>query len=138
MDKREIFEKVKKHLLTQRVKSMMPPKVDVFGDSDLDPKNAVCAYRGYGGMKCAVGILIADKYYNRTLEGKDIDSRLRDSHGKDWCPVKESVAASLDMAASDMDTTGITSMLRALQVMHDNEEPWHWERVLDLVETDHL
>lgn len=59
----DIFDMVARHLLTQGKKSIrstgIPPGVA--------PNN--CAYRGEGGMSCAVGCLIPDKRYYRGLEG---------------------------------------------------------------------
>lgn len=50
----ELFEIVKNHLLTQNAQSM---------------RISGCAYRGYGGMKCAAGVLIKDEHYNPGIEG---------------------------------------------------------------------
>lgn len=51
----EIFTIVKEHLLTQKAKCTAP--------------GVGCAYRGANGMRCAVGILIADEYYTPAMEG---------------------------------------------------------------------
>jgi len=55
MNKREVFETVKAHLLTQPHRSI---------------EDGVCAYRGPNGEKCAIGVLIPDEAYHVGLEGK--------------------------------------------------------------------
>jgi hypothetical protein len=55
MTDREIFEKVRDHLLQQGRKS-------VNGGER-------CRYRGAGGMKCAIGCLIPDTNYDPKMEG---------------------------------------------------------------------
>ena len=54
MNKQEVFNTVKKHLLTQNAKSM-----NEVGD---------CAYRGLHKRKCAIGIFIPDNLYTYKLE----------------------------------------------------------------------
>ena len=49
-----VFDKVVKHLLTQKRRSK---------------SKRGCAYRGKGGDMCAVGCLISDKAYNPKIEG---------------------------------------------------------------------
>jgi hypothetical protein len=49
--KRKTFEVVKTHLLSQGARS-------------THPETIACAYRGEGGLKCAIGILIPDDKYN--------------------------------------------------------------------------
>ena len=50
-----VFDKVVKHLLTQKRRS--------------ESKRGGCAYRGKGGDMCAVGCLISDKAYDPEIEG---------------------------------------------------------------------
>lgn len=52
----EIFDIVSLHLLTQHEKSL---------DSNGD-----CAYRGRNNTKCAIGCLISDEEYHKSMEGK--------------------------------------------------------------------
>lgn len=66
MTPQEIFTKVKAHLLKQNARSMAHVTVD--GDAALD-----CAYRGDNGTMCAVGCLIPDQLYRRSLEGWSVD-----------------------------------------------------------------
>jgi len=54
MNRQEVYEKVRKHLLTQNHRSL-----NIKG----------CAYRGENGDKCAIGALIPDESYYGGLEG---------------------------------------------------------------------
>lgn len=56
----EVFDQVAKHLLTQKTKSVVCPE-----------SNNNCKYRGYDGLKCAAGCLIADDEYNPLMEGQN-------------------------------------------------------------------
>ena len=55
MDNQEVYNKVKAHLLSQGRKSL--------------GANGHCAYRGYAGAMCAVGVLIPDAMYLPSMEG---------------------------------------------------------------------
>lgn len=55
MNAQDIFDKVVKHLRKQDGKALI---------------NGLCAYRGDGGRKCAFGVLIPDKLYDKKFEGK--------------------------------------------------------------------
>lgn len=56
METQEIFNTVVRHLRKQGRKSQMW-------------SSKTCQYRGAEGDKCAVGVLIADEHYSRSLEG---------------------------------------------------------------------
>lgn len=60
MDKQDIYNRVKTHLLAQGKRSV--------GEDGL------CRYRGEGGCKCAIGPLISDEVYDPTLEGESVFS----------------------------------------------------------------
>ena len=60
MNKREVFNKVKDHLLGQGTQSM--------------DETGCCAYRGNDGMMCAVGCLITDEAYTIDIEGKSVEA----------------------------------------------------------------
>ena len=53
----EIFDIVSKHLLTQKVKSVV----------HIPMKN-ICQYRTPSGLKCAAGILIPDEEYTQEMD----------------------------------------------------------------------
>jgi len=52
----EVYSQVRKHLLTQKIQSM----VEFHG----------CQYHGPDGLKCAAGCLVSDKEYLPEMEGK--------------------------------------------------------------------
>lgn len=100
MDKQQVFDKVAKHLLTQNAKSMAP----------YDGGYTDCAYRGRGGLMCAVGCLIADEHYSSDLEG---------------------AIASAGSVRAAVERSGITDheallMLSGLQRIHDDYDPFEW------------
>lgn len=55
MTNQEIFDKVATHLLSQGKRSALG--------------GVGCAYRGDGGLQCAIGCLIPDELYRYELEG---------------------------------------------------------------------
>ena len=64
-----------------------------------------CGYRGIGGAKCAVGMLIGDVYYNEALEGRKADHQ----------DVVAAVEESNDVSLSE----GEAGLLCELQRCHD-------------------
>lgn len=75
MTRQEAFDKAVRGLASQNWELSM---------SDPDPgavhnAGAVCAYRGVGGRRCAIGWLISDKEYFAGMEGESVRSvKLRD------------------------------------------------------------
>ena len=55
----EAFDRVARHLLTQRARSM-------------DSAGMACAYRGANGLKCAIGCLIPDARYRPSFEERTV------------------------------------------------------------------
>lgn len=53
----EVYSQVRKHLLTQRIRSMSEERKG-------------CVYHGPDGLKCAAGCLVSDKEYLPEMEGK--------------------------------------------------------------------
>ena len=98
MTYQEIFDKVATHLLTQNARSWAPSF----------PYRA-CAYRGIGGLKCAIGCLIPDERYSVELEGKAASSPL--------------VMSAVGVPAADTD---LGSFLRYLQGIHDGADVRDW------------
>lgn len=105
MNRQEVYNRVKAHLLTQNKKSMW---------------NSACAYRGEDGMKCAIGCLIKDEFYKPSMEGKG--------------PADTLVLAALNASgveASRVTQPGNNdsdiSFLDNLQVIHDIHKPRYWE-----------
>lgn len=62
VSKQRFFSKTVRHLLKQRRKSKK-----VIGGEDM------CAYRGKGGLKCAIGCHIPDKLYRNSFEGRSLE-----------------------------------------------------------------
>lgn len=98
MNRQEIFDKVATHLLTQMKKS-----------SDT----VRCWYRSPEGLKCAIGCLIPDHLYNKSIEG--CGSFNLPVHILDYIGVKE---------RSDR------YFLSNLQTIHDEEQPPMWKHRL--------
>ena len=73
-----------------------------------------CQYRGPGGLKCAVGALIPDELYNKTLENNRIERML--TVFKHLFPQIQSVFSGID-----------TQFLDSMQTIHDCYEPERWE-----------
>jgi hypothetical protein len=99
------YNTVRDHLLSQRKKSML-------GNSDY-----VCAYRGKDGLKCAVGILIKDKFFDPKCNADDLSLP----------GVKAMICKSLklkDLTAEDLD------FLSDLQLIHDCCNIDEWEEQL--------
>lgn len=71
MKRREIFDKVKAHLLEQNERSSRI--------NDMD----TCLYRGPNGLKCAVGVLIPDDLYHPDMEQVSAEA-LRRSWALPW------------------------------------------------------
>lgn len=97
--KQEIFDLVAVHLFTQGERSML--------------NKVSCAYRSKGGLRCAIGCLIADDNYSSTLECKPAE----DCRVLDALPIRFQVYGRF---------------LRALQLVHDNENSWLSELHLKL------
>lgn len=72
-------------------------------------KNGACRYRGLGGRRCAVGMLIPDHIYKKSMEGKSYQM-LREKF------------LELDLVPA-IDT--LHTLLPALQSAHDSAAAWH-------------
>ncbi len=101
MTPQEIFDKVVNHLRAQGAKSEMDSPVD----------GPICAYRGEGGLMCAVGCLIPDSDYRSGMENISAQHL---ALFRAWSP-------------SDRD------LLRDLQHVHDSSSVCDWEEELDRV-----
>lgn len=105
MNMLEVFYKVEAHLLAQGEKSM-----SYNGLSD------VCAYRGEGGVQCAVGCLIKDEFYHKDLEGRSIS------------PIKRGGLVDKALIDSGIDLSPeMAQMLNDFQYLHDTRDPEIWE-----------
>lgn len=109
MRNQEIYDKVRAHLLKQRVKA---------------ENNNGCLYRGPNHTKCAVGCLIADEDYSPDMEGPTLGTINSNdpSAKKVWIALRNQEISSRSY-----------DLLRNLQSIHDGTEPEYWERDLNVV-----
>jgi hypothetical protein len=112
LTRREVFEKVKTHLLTQGRKSedLRPSVLTGFSVE-------TCLYRGPDGTKCAAGALIADEHYAPALETHTVDH--------------ECVQTALTSSGVPLAAIGL---VRELQFIHDARPIHKWADELDRVE----
>jgi hypothetical protein len=101
MNNQEIFDKVCKHLLTQNIRC---------------EKEGKCLYRN-NGLKCAIGCLIKDDFYNVGIEGRSI----------------ENLDVQQALKKSGIDPKESKQLLSDLQFVHDNFNPDNWERKLEVI-----
>lgn len=106
---REIFEKVKTHLLKQMKKS-------------CDANERVCLYRSPEGLSCAIGCLINDEVYSSNLE-----------HASTGSP---KVHRALKNSGIKVELLSF-SILPMLQAVHDNHPSEHWKERLDEIEYEY-
>jgi hypothetical protein len=106
MNKQEVFDKVKKHLLTQNKKSL-----NDYGS---------CMYRTSNGLKCAIGCLIPDDKYHLRIEHRGIDELLKSS----FLNLEELL---------DIKDKEDFSLLKELQMLHDNTDVEDWKEELKLL-----
>ena len=113
---REIFDRVKTHLLAQGEKALRGG--EPYGSGK---HGSGCAYHAQSGLKCAVGCLITEEAYSEELEGETADD----------LGVKYALVAS-----GIIDDPVTIDMLGKLQSIHDDEAPNRWEHALDNLEAD--
>lgn len=96
----EIFDQAARHLLAQNAHSR------ALVASGLGHESMTCAYRGKGGLKCAIGVFISDDEYRPEWEGKDAE-----------------------VVCAEYSTPDQLSLLSELQTVHDftSVDSWRWE-----------
>jgi hypothetical protein len=104
-NRQEVFDKVARHLLTQKERATI-----------YDPAQGmdVCRYRADNGMRCAIGCLIPDDYYQIRMEGMTVSS----------------LFTEFPQLLALFDYTVEPSFLQALQNVHDNNSPNLWKQAL--------
>lgn len=133
MTEREVFDKIKTHLLTQMSKSMLD-------DGER------CAYRGHNGRMCAIGCLIPDEDYKPIMEMATMNSvktmnGVWTSAAGAWCKdTQGATSASLlaDVLNKQEIPISLHPVLRQLQTVHDQHDPEEWAQCLDAIERDHF
>lgn len=98
MTKQEIFNKVYTHLITQGKQSITYYKQG-------GVTRSTCAYRGANGTSCAVGCLILDEHYDKSIEGYNV--------------LENNVKEVLDKSGVPTDDNTIKFLLD-LQKIHDS------------------
>ncbi len=102
MDAQQIFDRVARHLAKQGRQSM----TSLGGDK-------ICAYRGRAGLKCAAGVLIRDREYQRRMEGNNV----RDLDADDLLPkrLRPHLDLLMDLQAAHDDADSGDSVRQILQ-----------------------
>ena len=99
LTEQELFNKVFTHLLTQKEQSM-------------DSKG-LCLYRGPKGLKCAIGVLIPDNEYKKTVESLSV------------IDLNHEVQLACGLDESNID------LAQELQAIHDGDSPSQWRYSLE-------
>ena len=102
MKRQEMFDKVARHLLTQKMRAEL-----LIGD---------CRYR-LGNLSCSIGCLILDDAYNPLLEGLEV--------------ADPSVLAALRASGVKPLNRQTIHLLEDLQEIHDNGNPMEWRSELE-------
>lgn len=108
---REVFDRVKTHLLTQNARSQL----------GVGPR---CLYRGPGKLKCAVGILIKDEHFNDEFNSEPVDD------GR--------VLEALRASGINVDDERLVELLIDLQTLHDKCSLTFWREKLNNVEKEYF
>lgn len=106
MKQQEIFDQVTEHLMTQKRRAI---------------RNGMCLYR-VGKLKCAVGVLIQDEFYDPVMESEG--------------PGQPLVKDALRKSGVKPFTDGTENLLLALQSVHDDFKPSQWPQPLRDVAKD--
>lgn len=101
MTKKEIFEKVRTHLLAQNEKSYMK-----------DVAYSKCRYRTDDGLKCAIGCLIPNEKYDFKFETTSF--------------IELFLNQLKFLLPEDLEEPDGVMFLRNLQVIHDAYSPSEW------------
>jgi hypothetical protein len=110
MNLQNVFDTVAKHLLTQNKRS---ENTIVQEDGIAD---TICAYRGENGLKCAIGALIKDEFYQPSLENQTPASN----------QVQNALKASGIEVGEDFTAESNYWFLQELQMVHDDFDPKNW------------
>lgn len=114
LTQREVFDKVKAHLLQQGCRSV----------KYIDSLREICRYRAPDGKMCAIGCLIKDEYYSEDLEGHATTHHL----------VEQALQDSGINVEDGREGMSMKIMLLDLQVIHDMYRPDNWAEQLDSLE----
>lgn len=118
----EVFDRVVKHLLTQNKVS--------FASKNGDSKNGdICAYRGAGGLMCAVGCLIPDNLYKPEMDHPDTVVHMGYISSTDIMGIVEHFGLNelFDFTVTDCSADQFIMHLATLQHIHDKTPTKMWE-----------
>lgn len=104
MTLQDLFDQVAGHLLSQ---------------NRVSENEQGCAYRGDTGLKCAIGCLITDAFYDEVLEGASAYEPM----------VMDAVSSSLGIDLNELPDH--VTLLSRLQKIHDREQPDEWRTALE-------
>ena len=108
----QFYDMIVSHLRQQNARSVLD---DLYGANP-------CAYRGLNNMKCAVGIIIPDEIYTRSMESKTVSQLIRNNGiGYD---IPEELLLELDQHRK---------LLSTLQSIHDAEPVCVWEEHFEIL-----
>jgi hypothetical protein len=131
LDDRQTFEKVRDHLLAQKVRA--------YGEEDpRTPHSNGCLYRDPAtGRRCAIGCLIDDANYSVAIEGAAIVSDPDHYCGPStaWDQADKDKVRMLCAAVRGSGIDASWALLDRLQRIHDGPEDL-WGQKLDSVRRD--
>lgn len=125
MNKQKVYNKVRKHLLTQG------RKAGYFEGNAAPPTDTfICQYRTYDPktkkvLKCAVGCLIPFRHYDPMLEGS-----IPGNDRMDWV-LALSIEDYVQTSSVFKNETSDAYFLQELQEIHDGSQPDSWRILLD-------
>src|SRR3954469_8501614 len=111
MNRQEVYNKVKNHLLTQLAVSEI--EVEFTRNDGTVAKAISCAYRGPNGRMCGIGCLILDEHFRPEINGDLVTDY------KVW---KALQASGVIYQSGSEDE----KFLLALQKIHDDQYPQDW------------
>jgi hypothetical protein len=132
MTRKEIFDTVKNHLLTQGKQSVRPPTEKEKLDGITQP---MCVYRSEDGCSCAVGCLIPDDPRIPEIEGIGVwllMERFPPLARIESLKIFKELLIKGDIDVTDGNTL---ELLRTLQGIHDRMLPDSWADELEALET---
>jgi hypothetical protein len=113
MKLQEIFDRVVQHAHHQNAQA-------------IDPETLSCKYRTDNGLSCLFGCLIPDNLYTPVMEGLSVwgaTRKAQDNYEGD--PQVEALLRVVHALQLDEDIPWV-SLIRELQILHDNFEPDKW------------
>ena len=122
LSRQQIYNKVRKYLLTQKVQCFSAPSLKI------------CAYRNAEGQSCAVGCLVSTTAYDESIEGGTVGDIISDVTALCGNPDKlqEILTATIGRKLQDADL----ALLDDLQNCHDSVKPRFWKTRLNKIARD--